>query len=92
MSAKKAGSDKNATTVMAKNPQLLKGMLKCIGGSQSDHWNHNLVDQAFQSLWLKHSDKDKRDRQFGATLGAAGSYRTERRNRGHDRGPDHRRA
>jgi hypothetical protein len=70
MSAKKAGSDKNATTVVAKNPQLLKGMLKCIGGSQSDHWNHNLVDQAFQSLWLKHSDKDKRDRQFGATLGA----------------------
>jgi hypothetical protein len=72
MSAKKPSADDNKkpTTVVANDPQLLKGMLKCIGGSQSDHWNNILVDQAFQSLWLKHSDKDARDHQFGATLAA----------------------
>jgi len=50
----------------------LKGTLKRIGGSQSDHWNNLLANQAFQTLWLKHSDQEMRDRQLSATVAAMG--------------------
>jgi hypothetical protein len=40
--------------------------LKRIGGSQSDDWNHVLGNQAIQSLWIKQSDMEVRQRQsFG---------------------------
>jgi hypothetical protein len=39
-------------------------------GSQSDHWNNVLGNQALQSLWIKHSDKQARDQQYGATIAA----------------------
>jgi hypothetical protein len=67
MSARKPATDDKATTVMA-NPDGPKGVLKPIGGSQSDHWNNVLGNQARQSLWLKHSDKEARDRQHGAAI------------------------
>ena len=39
MNAKKpAVDDKKATTIVANDPDDLKGTLKRIGGSQSDHW------------------------------------------------------
>ena len=31
--------------------------LKDIGGSQSDHWNNVLANQAVYSLWTDHSDE-----------------------------------
>jgi hypothetical protein len=68
MRAKKPAADKKATTVVVNDPDNLKGTLKRIGGSQSDHWNNVIGDQALQSLWIKHSDKEARDRQCGAAI------------------------
>jgi hypothetical protein len=71
MKAKKAtADDKKATTVVALDPDDLKGRLKFIGGSQSDHWNNILANQTVQTLWLKHSDNETRDRQYAATVAA----------------------
>jgi hypothetical protein len=56
--------------VVANDPKDRKGTLKRIGGSQSDSWNNILANQAVQALWLQHSDKDKRDRQYSATVAA----------------------
>jgi hypothetical protein len=43
--------------------------LKSIGGSQSDHWNNTLANQALQALWLR-SSQEERDRQLSATVAA----------------------
>ena len=51
------------STVVANDPDDRKGTLKNIGGSQSDHWNNILANQAVQALWLKHSDPETRDKQ-----------------------------
>jgi hypothetical protein len=68
MSTKKTDADgKKATTVVANDPDDLKGTLKQIGGSQSDNWNNVLANQTFQTLWLKNSDKETSDRQVSAT-------------------------
>jgi len=72
MSAKKPAADKEHVTVWADDPEDLKGTLKCIGGSRSNHWNNVLANQTIQALWLKHSDNDTRDRQYGATVAALG--------------------
>jgi hypothetical protein len=56
--------------VVADDPEALKGTLKRIGGSQSDHWNDVLVNQTVQALWINHSDKDTRDLQYSATVAA----------------------
>jgi hypothetical protein len=69
MSTKKsAADDKKATTVVANDPDDLKGTLKHIGGSKSDHWNGVLANQTIQTLWLKHSDKQTSDYQLSATV------------------------
>ena len=47
-------------------------MLKTIGGSQSDHWNNTLADQAVQALWIN-PDPAERDRQLSATGRGAGN-------------------
>ena len=52
------------------NPDALRGALKTIGGSQSDHWNNLLANQTVQALWLKHSDPAARDNQYSATVAA----------------------
>jgi hypothetical protein len=71
MSTKKtAADDKNATTIVANDPDDLKGTLKRIGGSQSDHWNNILVNQTIRTLWIKHSDKETQDQQCSATVAA----------------------
>ena len=59
-----------ATTVVANDPDDLKGALKLIGGSRSDSWNNILANQAVETLWLKNSDKAARDQQYGATVAA----------------------
>src|SRR3984893_3039856 len=71
MSTKKsAADDKKATTVVANDPDDLKGTLKHIGGSKSDHWNGVLANQTIQTLWIKHSEKEALDRQYSATVAA----------------------
>ena len=74
MSAKKpAADDKKPTAVVANNSDDRQGTLKHIGGSQSDHWNNILADQTVQTLWLKNSDEDARNRQYAAAAaGLAG--------------------
>jgi hypothetical protein len=57
-------------TVVADDPEDRKGRLKNIGGSQSDHWNSTLANQAGQSLWMKNSSPEERDKQLGATVAA----------------------
>src|SRR5262249_44815349 len=70
MTGKKTAKETKPSTVVANDPDDLKGRLKNIGGSQSDHWNNILANQTVQTLWLKHSDKDTRDRQYRATVAA----------------------
>jgi hypothetical protein len=59
----------NPQTVVADEPDGHKSRLKSIGGSQSDHWNNTLTNQAVQTLWLKNSPEE-RDRQVKATVAA----------------------
>jgi hypothetical protein len=57
-------------TLVANDPEDRKGKLKDLGGSQSDHWNNILANQAMQSLWVKNSSQEDRDKQLSATLAA----------------------
>jgi hypothetical protein len=76
MSAKKAAPGvTKATTVVANDPDDLKGALKFIGGSRSDSWNNIPANQAVETLWLKNSDKAARDQQYGATVAALAGIR-----------------
>lgn len=57
-------------TLVANDPEDRKGRLKVLGGSESDHWNNILANQALQSLWLKNSSQEDRDKQSNAILAA----------------------
>lgn len=57
-------------TLVANDPEDQKGRLKDLGGSQSDGWNNILANQALQSLWVKNSSQEDRDKQLNATLAA----------------------
>jgi hypothetical protein len=57
-------------TIVANDPDDLKGRLKNIGGSRSDHFNNILANQTIQSLWVEHSDPEKRQAQCTATVAA----------------------
>ena len=57
-----------AKTVVANDPDDLKGTLKSIGGSHSDQSNNILANQAINSLWFKNSDEKTRDLQFSAAV------------------------
>jgi hypothetical protein len=67
---KPAAGDNKPTTVVANDPDELKGTLKNIGGSRSDHWNNILANQTVQALWLKNSDQATTDKQYSATVAA----------------------
>ncbi len=54
--------------IAALDPAGGEGKLKRIGGSQSDDFNHVLIDQALQTLWVKNSDDTTRERQLQAAL------------------------
>jgi hypothetical protein len=58
------------TTIYANDPENQNGNLKVVGGSQSDHWNNTLANQAAQALWLKNSSPEERHKQLNATLAA----------------------
>lgn len=61
MTGKKTSKETKPTRAVANDPNDLKGMLKNIGGSRSDHWNNTLANQAVQSLWFKDSTAEERD-------------------------------
>jgi hypothetical protein len=58
----------HADSMDADDPYDLKGVLKRLGGSQSDHWNKVLIDQTVQTLWPKHSDQERQNRAALAGL------------------------
>jgi hypothetical protein len=66
----KAAKAGKPIAVFPDDPGDRKGALKKIGGSQSDHWNDLLANQAVQALWIKNSDTETRDRQLSATVAA----------------------
>ena len=68
MTRRKLTKSGEPTTVTVNDPQDRKGALKTLGGSQSDHWNSVIADQALQALWLKNSDEADRSRQMSATV------------------------
>lgn len=70
MTGKKSAKEIKPSTVVANDPDNMKGALKNIGGSRSDHWNNILANQTVQALWLKHSDPETRDKQYSATVAA----------------------
>ncbi len=61
---------RGALAALADDPDDRKGRLKNIGGSQSDHWNNTLANQAVQALWMKNSSAEERDKQLSATVAA----------------------
>ena len=60
--------EKDAETMGADDPYDLKGVLKRLGGSQSDHWNKVLIDQTVHTLGLNRSDGEARERRYRAAL------------------------
>ena len=60
--------EKDAETMGADDPYDLKGLLKRLGGSQSDHWNKVLIDQTVHTLGLSRSDGEARERRHRAAL------------------------
>jgi hypothetical protein len=47
-----------------------EGKLKMVGGSMSDEFNTIVMNQALQTLWLAHSDKEARDQKYQAAISA----------------------
>jgi hypothetical protein len=70
MTGKKIASKTEPKTVVADDPDDRKGRLTSLGGSQSDHWNNILANQAVQALWLKNSSAVERDKRLSATVAA----------------------
>jgi hypothetical protein len=67
MTAKKTANKTTPPTGVS-NDRRLKGMLKSIGGSRSDHWNNILANQIVQARWLKHSDPEAQDKHCSAAV------------------------
>ena len=70
MTKRKSARGDKVTTVVLNDPDDRKGALKTIGGSQSDHWNKLLVNQAVHALWIENSDTETHSRQIRATAAA----------------------
>jgi hypothetical protein len=67
VTTKKRSPGKQPTRIDITDAGSREGTQKALGGSQSDHWNHILVNQAVNTLWTRHSDEETRDRQYKAT-------------------------
>ena len=69
MNAKKGASQaEKARKIFMNDPDNLKGTMRRIGGSRSDHWNETLANQALRTLWLTHSNDEQENRQYNATV------------------------
>jgi hypothetical protein len=68
MSTEKPAADKEPPKVLAKYSDEQKRTLERIGGSQSEQWNDVVGNQVLRSLWIADSDKEARDRQYGAVI------------------------
>src|SRR6516164_5946586 len=70
MTSKQTTAEAQPKTLAANDPDDRKAQLKNIGGSQSDHWNNTLANQAMHARWMKNSDQETRDKLLSATLAA----------------------
>lgn len=52
------------------DPADFEGALKLLGGSQSDNWNDQLINQAVDALWTANSSSKRRELQVRATVAA----------------------
>ena len=68
MTREKAAEQKEQMTIVVNDKEDRKGKLKSIGGSQSDKWNHTLVEQVLETLWIPH--ESKREELYRATVAA----------------------
>lgn len=62
--------DSKPTPVDAYDPEDRKGLLKALGGSQSDCWNDTLANQTAHSLWLTNVSAEQRNIRLKAAVGA----------------------
>jgi hypothetical protein len=69
LSGEKQGENDHKSLV-AEDPDELKGRMKALGGSRSDHWNDTLGNQALRTLWTAYSDERIKNRQKNATVAA----------------------
>src|SRR5262245_27605573 len=67
VTTKKRSPGKQPITIDISDAESRKGTQKALGGSQSDHWNVILANQAANTLWTRHSDDEIRERQYKAT-------------------------
>jgi hypothetical protein len=69
MSRVKPERDTTRTPVLATaDAPRATGVLKRIGGSQSDDWNDRMIDDTVQALWVKNSDRKTRNQQVTAAI------------------------
>ena len=66
MTREKAAEQKEQMTIVVNDKEDRKGKLKSIGGSQSDKWNHTLVEQVLETLWIPR--ESKREELYRATV------------------------
>jgi hypothetical protein len=57
-----------AKVVTVTDPAQIGGVLKRVGGSQSDDWNNRIANDTIEVLWFKNSDENERDRQMKAAI------------------------
>jgi hypothetical protein len=70
MTGRKTAAKTESKTLVTNVLEDREGRLKSIGGSQSDHWNNILANQAMQTLFLKNSSPEEQDKQLTATVAA----------------------
>src|SRR5438477_11726819 len=57
-----------ANTPSAADPPHVSGKLKQVGGSISDDWNNQIIDDTLQVLWVRNFDANTRDQQIKVAL------------------------
>src|SRR4051794_19287716 len=64
------GRQPSAPRVEVVLPRPTKPEFKRLGGSDSDHFNQTLANQALATLWTANSDEEQRNRQYLAATAA----------------------
>ena len=70
MTSNKPAKGKKKIPIVAGGLAARKGNLKAIGGSECNHWNVMIANQAIQTLWLEQSDASEQDKRRRATVAA----------------------
>lgn len=68
MARKPTEPTEDAETAAVKTPGAPSSDLQIVGGSRSDIWNRELVDQTVASLWLGYSEGDGKANKMDAAI------------------------